>query len=138
MLIYLFYKVAYSFFLSKFALYINKAMKKNIFIIAILFVTTLICSAQVKIEPELQQLLNNKEDKMISINIISKYQLNSNLIKSKTFLIKDSEIRKGLIIKELKSYSNKTQADIIDFLKAEESKNCCCHLHLWWQSSIHI
>ena len=132
MLIYIFLKVAISFFLSKFALYINKAMKKNIFIIAILFATTLICSAQVKIEPELQQLLNSKGNKMISINIISKHQISSNLLKSKTFLIKDSEIRKGLIIKELKSYSDKTQADIIDFLKAEESKNCVANIKSHW------
>ena len=92
-------------------------MKKNIFIIAILFATTLVCSAQAKIEPELQQLLNSKGGKMISINIVSKYQTSSSLLKSKTFLVKDAETRKGLIIKELKSHSDKTQTDIIDFLK---------------------
>ena len=52
-------------------------MKKNIFIIAIISLVCSIASGQVKIEPELQLLLNSKNNEMISINIISKAQIDS-------------------------------------------------------------
>ena len=132
MLIYISLKVAISFFLSIFALYISKIMKKNIFIIAALFLVCCIASAQVKIEPELQQLLNSKSNEMISINIISKVQIDATLLKSKTFLIKDAEIRKGIIINELKDYSERTQIDIIKFLRTEESNGCVANIKSHW------
>ena len=107
-------------------------MKKNIFIIAILFLVCSIASAQVKIEPELQQLLNSKSNEMISINIISKVQIDATFLKSKTFLIKDAEIRKGIIINELKDYSERNQIDIIEFLRTEESNGSVANIKSHW------
>ena len=69
---------------------------------------------------------------MISINIVLNEQINTTLLKSKTFLIKDAEIRKGLIVKELKAYSKDNQSDILDFLKAEEAKNCVANIKSHW------
>ena len=107
-------------------------MKKNLFIIAILSLVCLATSAQPKIEPELQQALSSRSSEMISINIVLNEQINTTLLKSKTFLIKDAEIKKGLIVKELKAYSKDNQSDILDFLKAEEAKNCVANIKSHW------
>lgn len=107
-------------------------MKKNLFIITILSFICLATSAQPKIEPELQQALSSRSSEMISINIVLNEQVNTTLLKSKTFLIKDAEIRKGLIVKELKAYSKDNQSDILDFLKAEEAKNCVANIKSHW------
>ena len=107
-------------------------MKKSIFIIVILFFVSVFSFAQVKIEPQLEQLLKSRNNEMISIIIVSKDQINPTLLKSKTLLIKNAEVRKGFIVKELKEYSEKTQADIIEFLKAEEAKSCVANIKCHW------
>ena len=107
-------------------------MKKSIFIIVILFFVSVISFAQVKIEPQLDQLLKSRNNEMISIIIVSKDQINPTLLNSKTLLIKNAEVRKGFIVKELKEYSEKTQADVLEFLKAEEAKNCVANIKCHW------
>ena len=107
-------------------------MKKSIFIIAILCFVSVFSFAQVKIEPHLEKLLKSRNNEMISIIIVSKDQINPTLLKSNTLLIKNAEVRKGFIVKELKEYSEKSQADVIEFLKAEEIKSCVANIKCHW------
>ena len=107
-------------------------MKKNILIIAISLFAYCLSFAQVKIEPGLQHTLNLKKSDLISVNIIFKSQINPTFLKSKTLLVKDSEVRKGIVIKEFKSYSKSTQSNILEFLKAEEEKNYVANIKSHW------
>ena len=89
------------------------------------------------IDQELQEILNQKSEEKISINIIFKSQLDrTDLIeRSKHFI--DKETRRQAVIKELKNFSTESQYDVLSIIKSAESKseasNIVCH---WLSNSI--
>ncbi|MBE6335114.1 MAG: hypothetical protein E7066_00315 [Lentimicrobiaceae bacterium] len=73
------------------------------------------------IEAELQEVLNEKGDEMVSVNIILKAQIETeqlNLIASKH---SDKKSLRESVINELKTYSAKKQQDISLFYKQRKA-----------------
>ncbi len=107
-------------------------MKKRLFSALALFIFCSVCYAQVKIEKELMAVLNRRSSELININIVFKSQINAQDLKTKTLNIVDREIKKGIIINELKEHSKITQANVLELLKAEEAKNCVTNISCHW------
>ena len=68
------------------------------------------------IEPELQEVLNQKGDDMISVNIILKSEININNLRSNAKDIEDVKAHRQAIVSELKSFSEQSQKDILSIL----------------------
>lgn len=76
--------------------------------------------AQNTIEPELQNVLKEKGDEMVSINIILKSQMDINDLQSRAENISDKKVRRDVLINELKLFTEKEQSEVLSILKAEE------------------
>ena len=97
-------------------------MKKHLFLlIASLLLCNYVFSQNMNaIEPELQMVLDEKDNEMIRVNIILKSQINVNKLRKTTDNIDDLDIRREVVISELKDFSKQTQKDIISILEAGE------------------
>lgn len=107
-------------------------MKRRLFSVLVLFLFCSFCYAQVKIEQELISVLNRRSSELININIVFKSQINPQDLKIKTLNIVDKDIKKEIIINELKEHSKTTQANVLELLKAEEAKNCVANISCHW------
>ena len=84
------------------------------------------------IEAELQEVLNEKGNEMISVNIVLKAQIETeqlNLIASKH---SDKKSLRESVINELKTYSAKKQQDIMSILQAEKGANRVSDINAHW------
>lgn len=107
-------------------------MKKHILLIAFSLLLSSIIVAQPKVEQELQQIMSQSSDDMININIVFKSQIDKKGLKSKTLLIKNAEIKKDIVINELKSHSQKSQLNTLELLKSEEKINRVANISCHW------
>ena len=95
-------------------------MKKNILLLLLtLFSLNLIYAQTSTIEPELQEVLNQKSDEMISINIILKSQADVQELQQSAAKANDRKSKREVVVNELKSFSKATQSDIMSILDAE-------------------
>ena len=95
-------------------------MKKNILLLLLtLFSLNLIYAQTSTIEPELQEVLNQKSDEMISINIILKSQADVQKLQQTAAKANDRKSKREVVVNELKSFSKATQGDIMSILDAE-------------------
>ena len=95
-------------------------MKKNILLLLLtLFSLNLIYAQTSTIEPELQEVLNQKSDEMISINIILKSQADVQKLQQTAAKANDRKSKREIVVNELKSFSKATQGDIMSILDAE-------------------
>ena len=95
-------------------------MKKNILLLLLtLFSLNLIYAQTSTIEPELQEVLNQKSDEMISINIILKSQADVQKLQQTAAKSNDRKSKREVVVNELKSFSKATQGDIMAILDAE-------------------
>ena len=95
-------------------------MKKNILLLLLtLFSLNLIYAQTSTIEPELQEVLNQKSDEMISINIILKSQADVQKLQQSAAKANDRKSKREVVVNELKSFSKATQGDIMSILDAE-------------------
>lgn len=106
-------------------------MKKYLFlIISILFANLTYAQTSGVIEEELQEVLNQKSDDLISVNIIFKSQADTRL-----FSKIDAETRaerREMIIEELKSFSKKSQTDVMSIIEAEERNGKVAKIRNHW------
>ena len=106
-------------------------MRKLIFTLLVILSFCNLASAQSTIEPRLHEILNQKGDEMISVNIILKSQMNFNNLRSRANDIIDKETRRNILVDELKSFTEKEQKEILSILNAEQRssnvKNVSCH-----------
>ena len=106
-------------------------MRKLFFTLLVILSFCNLVSAQNTIEPRLQEILNQKSDEMISVNIILKSQMNFNNLRSRAEYISDKDTRRNVLVDELKSFTEKEQQAILSILKAEERsstvKDITCH-----------
>lgn len=84
------------------------------------------------IEKELQEVLNQKNDELVSVSIVFKSQINSAKLKAKAEKKLDKSTRKEFVIDELKEFSSKSQADVLSFLKAEEKGGKVSDINSLW------
>ena len=95
-------------------------MKKNILLLLLtLFSLNLIYAQTNTIEPELQEVLNQKGDEMISVNIILKSQADVHKLQLIAAKANDRKSKREVVVNELKSFSKSTQSDLMSILDAE-------------------
>ena len=88
------------------------------------------------IEPELQEVLNQKGNEMISVNIILKSEININNLRSNAKNIDDAKAYRQAIVSELKSFSEESQKDILSILKAGEASGDIKDIKTHWLSNM--
>lgn len=106
-------------------------MRKLVFTLLIILSFCKFGFSQDVIEAELQNVLNQKGDEMIRINIILKSQMNLNDMRNRAANVNDKYVRRNILIDELKQFSEKEQQEILSFLDAgkrnESVKDINCH-----------
>lgn len=112
-------------------------MRKLFIIATVMLFSCSICLAQNKIEPELQDVLEQKSEENISVNIILKSQLDVAELRHSTDRYSDKTTKRKKVIQELKDFAEAAQQDIVSIIKSEESKgnasDVICH---WLSNSI--
>ena len=98
-------------------------MRKLVFTLLVILSFCNLGFAQKTIEPELLNVLNQKGDEMISVNIILKSQVNFDELQNRAKNINDKETRRNVLVNELKIFAEKEQQEILSILKAEEKSN---------------
>ena len=98
-------------------------MRKLFLCLIIALVTSITTNAQNVIDPELQSILNQKDNERISINIIFKAQLDRTDLRERSSQYIDKETRRQAVIKELKNFSAETQYEVFSIIKSSEGKN---------------
>ncbi|MBQ8222556.1 MAG: S8 family serine peptidase [Bacteroidales bacterium] len=103
-------------------------------LITALFLTNYCVAQSNVIEKELQEVLNQKKGEKISINIILKSQLETEYLNERS---KDTDrnIKREIIVNELKTFSEKNQQDIISILYSEEKKGNVTDIRSHWLSN---
>ncbi len=96
-------------------------MKKFLTFIIALLVSGLGLNAQNfdVIDPELQTILNQKSNDLISINIVMESQHDGDDLDVKFANIKDKDEKRKSVIAELKKYSSDNQNKVMSYLQAE-------------------
>ena len=84
------------------------------------------------IEKELQEVLNQKNDELVSVSIVLKSQINSAKLHSRAEKHLDKSARREFVIDELKEFSLKTQADVLSYLQAEEKSGKVSGISSLW------
>ena len=114
-------------------------MKKNYIILFFALVLSTLTFAQNinAIEPELQNILNQRNDELIDIQIYFKSNINSGKLNQASRKAQTKSEKKEIVVSELKAYSENVQADVMNILKAEElSGNVADIRNLWIANSI--
>ena len=114
-------------------------MKKNHIILFLALVLSTLTFGQNfnAIEPELQNILNQKSEELIDIQIYFKSSIDSKQLNQATRKAYTKAEKKELVVNELKTYSENVQADVMNILKAEELSGNVSDIHkLWIASSI--
>ena len=114
-------------------------MKKNYIILFLALVLSTLTFAQNinAIEPELQNILNQRNDELIDIQIYFKSNINSDRLNQASRKAQTKSEKKEIVVSELKAYSENIQADVMNILKAEElSGNVADIRNLWIANSI--
>ena len=88
------------------------------------------------IETELQEVLNQKGNDMISVNIILKAEININNLRSNVNDFDDAKAYRQAIVSELKSFSEQSQQDILSILNAGEASGDIKDIKTHWLSNM--
>ena len=110
-------------------------MRKLVFTLMIVLSFCGLGFAQNVIEPELQNVLNQKGDEMISVNIILKSQMDSERLTACAAKATDKQVRRNIMIDELKLFSEKEQQEILSILNAEAKSNRVADIKGHWMTN---
>ena len=110
-------------------------MRKLFLILSLVFTFFKTCLSQDVIDPELQKILNERNNEMIEINIIFKSQIDIEKLKQRGENINDKRLRRSVLIDELKLFSEEKQNDVMLILKAEEKNNNVADIRCHWLSN---
>ncbi len=109
-------------------------MKKLFFSLALILFCKIGFSQNV-IDPVLQDVLNQKGDEMIDINIIFKSQIDLNKLRTRTLLSNDKKTRRNILVDELKHFSEEKQQEVLSLLQAEKSSDRVSNIRTYWLSN---
>ena len=109
-------------------------MKKLLFTLLVILSFSGLSFAQV-IDNELQNVINQKTNEMISVNIILKSQMNLENASKRVEGITDKKVRRDMLIDELKLFAEKEQAEILSILKAEERNSKVTNIRSSWTAN---
>lgn len=112
-------------------------MKKILLLLLTSFLFCNISEAQNAnvIEPELQEVLNQKGDEAVRVNIILKEEMNIDELRYSVDNISDKQERRDVVVRELKSFSEKSQNDVMSILESAESKGKVSKIGSHWLSN---
>lgn len=108
-------------------------MRKTIILLLISFCIINFCHAQkqCRIDPELQQILKQKDNELISVNIILKKQIEAEKLGCKRQAFSDKSSKRDAVLKEFKNFSEASQADVLSTLqsgtRSDFVKDIKCH-----------
>ncbi len=91
--------------------------------------------AQKTIEPELQNVLNQKGDEMIGVNIIFKSQIDYDILRNVAKNITDKKVRRDALVDELKLFAEKEQAEVMSILNAEVKSMNVADIRSQWMTN---
>lgn len=87
------------------------------------------------IDPRLQDVMNQKGDEMIDINIIFKSQIDYKQLRNRANTTLDKEVRRDMMVEELRLFSEEKQQEILSFLRAEKSGERVTNIRTYWLSN---
>lgn len=87
------------------------------------------------IDPRLQDVMNQKSDEMIDINIIFKSQIDYKQLRSRANTTIDKEVRRDMMVEELRLFSEEKQQEVLSFLRAEKSGERVTNIRTYWLSN---
>ena len=95
-------------------------MKKLLVLLLLTFCIINLGQAQgtCDIDPELQQILKQKSDELISVNIILKSQIDAQKLESKNQVYRDRSDKRSNVLNEFKSFSEASQSDVLSILQS--------------------
>ena len=91
--------------------------------------------SQNAIDPVLHEVLNQKSDELIDINIIFKAQIKPESLLERASKISDKKTKRSVLVDELKYFSEKEQNDVMSILLAEEKNNNISGIKSHWLSN---
>ena len=95
-------------------------MKKIFVLVVSLFLCVLFTNAQNSIiDNELQKILNQRNDDYIDVNIIFKSQMTSDNFAVLNCKSDSKEVRREVMINEMKKFAEKSQRDLMSVIYAE-------------------
>lgn len=108
-------------------------MRKHISTLLLILTFGLTSFAQnAVIEQSLQDIMSQRNEEMIDINIILKSQVKTAEIRSWAERASDKETRQDIIIEGLKSHNAKEQADVLSILNAEMRNSSVSDIKSHW------
>ena len=107
-------------------------MKKTLLLSLLLLLLCNIGFAQSTIDPRLQEALNQKGDEMIPINIIFKSQVDIKKLQTRAAQTLDKEVRRDILVDELKLFSEEKQQEVLSILKAETKSYTVSNIKTHW------
>ena len=107
-------------------------MKKTLLLSLLLLLLCNIGFAQSTIDPRLQEVLNQKGDEMIPINIIFKSQADIKKLQTRAAQTLDKEVRRDMLVDELKIFSEEKQQEVLSILKAETRSYTVSNIKTHW------
>ncbi|MBQ5616149.1 MAG: S8 family serine peptidase, partial [Bacteroidaceae bacterium] len=112
-------------------------MKNKIFLLLFLLCLGTASFAQrlSVVEPELQQLLDGCDDENIAVTIVMKSQIQPSAIRAKVAKIRGKMMKREVVVKELKTYSDNSQESLLSFLQSEEKKGNVSDISSLWISN---
>ncbi len=84
------------------------------------------------IDNELQQLIAQKNNELISINIILKSQIDVDRLNSRRTAFDDEDAKREAVLKEFKNFSEVNQSDVLSFLNAETRSSRVANVKAHW------
>ncbi len=108
---------------------------KKLFLTIILSVLCSIGFSHDIIDPVLHNVLNERNDEMIRINIILKSQIDIEMLNDRGSNINDKQLRRSVLIEELKNFSEEKQKDVMSILTSEQRNNQVTDIKCHWLSN---
>ncbi len=107
-------------------------MKKLFVLLASLFLCIFSYAQNNVIEPELQKILNQRNNDYIDVNIMLKAQMSTAELSALNCKSDSKEVRRQVVTNALKSYSEQTQENVMSVIKAEEKNNSVIDVKSFW------
>ena len=110
-----------------------KSMKKIVLTFLITLILCCLSNAQNNvIDQELQNILNQKNDELIDINILLKQQMSAEHLTHLNAKSDSKEVRREIVINELKKFSEQQQESVMAVIEAEAKNGNVTDINAHW------
>ena len=107
-------------------------MKKLFFTLLIILSFCNLGFSQNTIDSRLQEILNQRSDEMIPVNIIFKSQIDIAKLKTRADATLDKKVRRNILVDEFKSFSEEKQQEVLSILQAETRSSKVTKIKKHW------